>query len=503
MQVEPWILVLIAFLFLVTVALLVWTLTRQSLSSGVSQLDMRAIDQSFNSHINSAVGRLRSEMASEREQAIKETRLQLETISSSQQQAVLASLNKDKHLIEAGLSSVRNSNSQSLETLASQIQGRFKEVGEAIKLLQTKSAQQFGDVTSALEGQKQSTEALNQVTRDLDKILGASSTRGALGERFVEEIFRSAGMVEGIHYEQQAQIEGTSSRPDFMINLPSSQVVYMDVKFPFDAYVRIQHAQDGTARKAAEKEFAKAVKDHINTLAKREYGAKGGSNVLNHVIMFLPNESIAGCVFEADRQLINLALDKNIVVLSPMTLFAYLGVIRQATDRYALQSASLEVFTLVSKFEAEFTKYCEQVETVQRQFLTVSRSFDVLAGTRRNTLVKPIEQIRDLRQRSLDCGNRLSSEEEDRLSGDEIGASTSGGQEIGVSTSGGQQDVKSFNSEVGCVEVETPPEVIETQSSSHQGLNNPRTALNTVSSDGGVDGAASVESTPFRKEVFG
>lgn len=422
MQIDIRFLVFVAVLLtalLVTVGFLLWQLLRRDNSAQrAAKIDIAEFDATLQAHMGSALSAFRNEVTLERQQSLRENQTQLELIAKSQHQAVMAELDKDKQLIDQRLTSVGSANSESLKALAGQIHGRFKEMSEAIQSLQTKSAEQFGNVNTALQNQQQSTETLSQITQELDKVLGSSSRRGALGEHLVEQILETAGMVAGVHYDKQVQIPGSASRPDFIFYLPGSQTVYMDVKFPFAAYVRLQEASDVQERELYSKEFANAVKTHIDKLAKRDYATKGGPDVLDQVIMFLPNESVAGFVFETDRDLIDLALEKQIVMCSPMTLFAYLGVIRQATDRFILESASRDILEHLGEFESEFAKYCQQVDRVKKQFSTVSNSFEILATTRRNTLEKPLKRIRDLREQSL--GTSASAKTVNFESGDEI-----------------------------------------------------------------------------------
>ncbi len=87
------------------------------------------------------------------------------------------------------------------------------------------------------------------------------------------------------------------------------------------------------------------------------------------------------------------------VICSPLTLFAFLGVIRQAFDNFMIEQTSQEILGLLGKFGQQWAKYAESVDKVKRQFDTVARSFDELATTRRRALERPLNAIDDLRRR--------------------------------------------------------------------------------------------------------
>ena len=90
---------------------------------------------------------------------------------------------------------------------------------------------------------------------------------------------------------------------------------------------------------------------------------------------------------------------QHVVICSPLTLFAFLGIIRQAFDNFMIEQTSQEILGLLGKFGQQWGKYAESVDKVKRQFDTVSRSFDELAGTRRRQLERHLAAIDDVRRK--------------------------------------------------------------------------------------------------------
>ena len=97
-----------------------------------------------------------------------------------------------------------------------------------------------------------------------------------------------------------------------------------------------------------------------------------------------------------------------------MTLFAFLGVIRQAFDNFMIEQTSREILGLLGKFGQQWNKYTDQVEKVRKNFDLVSRSFDDLATTRRRALEKPLDSIETLRRRqALPIDGQLFGEDDE------------------------------------------------------------------------------------------
>ncbi len=95
------------------------------------------------------------------------------------------------------------------------------------------------------------------------------------------------------------------------------------------------------------------MRGHVDALAKREYILKSEEEALDYVLMFVPNESISGFVHEADPTLIDYALNKKVVLCSPLTLYAFLVVIRQATDSFHTERTAASIMQQINKFSAE------------------------------------------------------------------------------------------------------------------------------------------------------
>jgi len=111
------------------------------------------------------------------------------------------------------------------------------------------------------------------------------------------------------------------------------------------------------------------------------------------------------------------------VMCSPLTLFAFLGVIRQAFDNFMIERTSDEILQLIGKFGQQWQKYVESAEKVKRHFDSAAREFDQLTGTRRRGLERPLQQLEDLRvQRNLPVDGELFADPNDIDNVRELGA---------------------------------------------------------------------------------
>ncbi|MET0326443.1 MAG: DNA recombination protein RmuC, partial [Ilumatobacteraceae bacterium] len=182
----------------------------------------------------------------------------------------------------------------------------------------------------------------------------------------------------------------------------------MDVKFPLASYVRYLEVHTDAERQAHLKRFLGDVRLRVKELAKRDYAREGDQPAVDYVLLFLPNEQLAGFIHEHDPDLLDHAMGQRVVMCSPLTLFAFLGIIRQAFDNFMIERTSDEILSLIGKFGQQWQKYTESAEKVKRHMDAVQREFDQLTSTRRRALERPLQQLEELRvQRSLPIDGEL------------------------------------------------------------------------------------------------
>jgi DNA recombination protein RmuC len=319
------------------------------------------------------------------EQAVLFTREQL----GAHTQASDASLAGRQELIDAKLGEVQAGVHADLGRLSQLVQ----QLGES-------TSERFGQVDRSLQVHTEITQSLAGTTSSLREALASSNARGQWGERMAEDVLRMAGMEEKVNYFKRTSVAGDGTGiPDFTFVLPKGHVLFMDVKFPMASYLKFLEAGTDAERSAYRATFVRDVRARVRELAKREYAQADDRPTVDNVLLFVPNESLAAFIHESDTSLVEEAMAQHVVICSPLTLFAFLGVIRQAFDNFMIEQTSKEILGLLGKFDQQWGKYTEQIDKVRRQFDMVNRSFEELATTRRRALERPLNSIDDLRRK--------------------------------------------------------------------------------------------------------
>jgi len=267
--------------------------------------------------------------------------------------------------------------------------------------LQKERAEQHGQFVQSLEAATRQQQALTETTQHLRDALANPQARGQWGERMAEDVLRTAGMREGINYRKQRAIDG-GTRPDFTFLLPDDRHLHMDVKFPAVNYLRYLEAPSDAEAVVLRDRFLRDVRDRVKELHGRGYASD--ETTVGYLLLFIPNESVYGFIHEHDAALLDDALGQKVVLCSPTTLFAVLGVIRQAMDTFAVERATEEILDCLGGFGQQWQKFSLQIDKVEKHIDMLSNSFGDLAGPRRRQLERQLDRIDDVRSRSIEEG---------------------------------------------------------------------------------------------------
>ena len=291
-----------------------------------------------------------------------------------------------------------------IDTTKKQIDEKMGRLETEISKLREANSEKFGNVDTAVAGLAQQTQALN-------KVLSSSQGRGNWGEKMLVDILMQAGFERGINYEMQEKLEA-GGKPDFTFHLPPDRVMYLDSKFPMENYLKYFEAQDDNTRKIMKDAFIKNVEDRVKELQDRDYVHQSNANALDYVLLFIPNEGVLGFIQQHKPSLIDEAVAKRVVLCSPLTLYAFLGVVRQATASFAMEQNANEVLRLLTNFGKAWGSYVKNLKEISGHFEKMQKKLKaVTTGRVFSGVNKPLREIEDLaKSRGISSDNSAMQE---------------------------------------------------------------------------------------------
>jgi DNA recombination protein RmuC len=284
---------------------------------------------------------------------------------------------------------------QTIDRQVATVTGELEQVRALVESLKRQGAAQHGELNRALVEAADQQQRLHATTDQLRQALASPKTRGQWGERMAEDVLRAAGMVEGINYRKQTALVG-GTRPDITFFMPRGQLLNMDVKFPIDNYLRHLDAEHATEAEAARAAFVKDVRLRVKEITTRDY--IDPERTPGYVLLFIPNESLVAFMHEHDPGLADHALAQRVILCSPYTLFAVLGVVRHAMDQFLLERTSDEILQCLGGLTGEWSKFTAQLDKVGNAVDRLQNAYTALDTTRRRAFERKLDQIESIRE---------------------------------------------------------------------------------------------------------
>jgi DNA recombination protein RmuC len=322
-----------------------------------------------------------------------------ETFGSLSQQALSQNTQEFLKLADFAFSQKALSNTKDLDGKKELIdqsltgmRGEMQKMQQLIAYFEKDRVEKYGQLSTQLQNTAEQTAKLQEVTNVLKSTLSNTKNRGQWGERMAEDILRMTGMTEGVNYLKQAQVSGHQSKPDFTFLLPKGMKVNMDVKFPFNNYLKFLESEIDGEKKRYKNEFLKDVKQRVKEVTNRNY-INPQDNTVDYVLVFIPNEQVYGFIHENEAGLLDEALKNKVVLCSPFTLYAILAIIRQAVEHFSMEQKATEILEFMSQFRNEWGKFAENMDKLGRRIEDVQKEYNQLTTTRKRQLDKSLNRI--------------------------------------------------------------------------------------------------------------
>jgi len=289
------------------------------------------------------------------------------------------------------------------QTLAG-VEAKIREVEQAIHQSEKNQNTNLNLLFQQLELSKQVTENLQNTTNKLHAALANTKKRGEWGERMAEDVLRLAGFQEGINYIKQKSMVNIDSlsRPDFTFLLPQGLKLNMDVKFPFDNYLKYLESPSETDRESFKQQFLRDVRNRIKEVTTRDYI---NHETVDYCLVFIPNEQVYGFIQAEDSTILDESLKQRVILTSPLTLYAVLALVRQAVDNFNLGRTNREILMNLAQFKDQWEKFFISIEKLGKKLKDAQGEYETLITTRRKQLERPLNKIEQLKHAEIELGD--------------------------------------------------------------------------------------------------
>ncbi|MCR2809724.1 MULTISPECIES: DNA recombination protein RmuC [unclassified Microbacterium] len=289
-------------------------------------------------------------------------------------------------------------------------------VHETLQSMQTKvddlerdRSAQFGSLAEQLRRAQQSDEALRATTESLASALRSGTTRGVWGETQLRRVVEAAGLTRYVDFDTQTSItsDAGAGRPDMVIRLPGDKAIAVDAKVPLDAYLEASAipftavGAEAARRKSLLDKHVKALRGHVDALAKKAYWA-GLASSPEFVVCFVPSESLLAAALEEDPSLLDYAFGKRVALASPVNLWAVLKTVAFTWTQQDVSQEARALFVLGNELYERLGKLAGHADDLRRAIERTVDSYNRFAGSLESRVLVTARRFPGIDQTKLD-----------------------------------------------------------------------------------------------------
>jgi len=272
-----------------------------------------------------------------------------------------------------------------------------KAVRESLKTFQTEQSKYSSNLVVNVE-------SLTEHSRNLSSALRSTTGSGQWGEMQLERVAELGGMVEHCDFDLQKGLfkdDGTSQRPDMIVHLPSIDKtvtgrIAVDSKASLQKFMDANEAENESTRKDDLKEWNRDLRKHVKDLSNKKYweSFKGS---LELVVMFLPGETMFSAALQEDPDLIEYALERNILLASPITLISLLQMLAYGWRQVALAENAEQIRDSSEGLFNVLKVYVKHLKEIRVGLGKAVGSFNAAVGSWQRTVYPKGEKLLELK----------------------------------------------------------------------------------------------------------
>ena len=309
---------------------------------------------------------------------------------------------QSKGILQGEKDLIKNDLSNKQAAIEKMIKDLRQEMGDQqreIRAIEKDQIDKISGVKTAVEEHRQLTKELKISTEQLAKVLSNNQTRGAWGERIIEDLLQANGLQEGIHYLRQAKLGASEMKPDITLLLPDHRNVAVDVKFPYQEVQKMSMTEDQGEKQSHVLQFKRDLKIKVDKVATY---ISPENDTLDYAIMFVPNEALFSFINQKFPDVIDEALAKKVIICSPFSFLIVARTVMESYRNFMVGKKIKQVIKHIDAFAGEWLKFDDEFSKFGRSIETLQKNYETLSTTRKRQMEKKIAKIEQYRGSSVE-----------------------------------------------------------------------------------------------------
>ena len=294
-------------------------------------------------------------------------------------------------------------NQKNIDLILKPLGEKIKSFEQSVEDKYLKDQKNKAGLSEQIKLLQETNQKISQDANNLAKALkGDSKVQGDWGELQLEVLLEKSGLYKGVHFRTQNSLkdeEGNDKRPDCIIDLPDDKNLIIDSKVSLSSYEQYVNSEDELKKQVLLKQHLESIKKHIKDLAGKDYPNLYSINTPDYVLMFIPIEPALTLALQEDVEIFNLALNKNIILVSTSTLMATMRTVSFIWQQENQKKNVLEIARQSGALYEKFIGFTNDLEGVGKAIDNAHKKYEAAQSkliSGRGNLVNSVEKIKKL-----------------------------------------------------------------------------------------------------------
>jgi DNA recombination protein RmuC len=299
-----------------------------------------------------------------------------------------------------------------IDNLVKPVKESLGKVDATLQEIEKTRIEAYTGLKEQVQSLRQTQDLLKNETANLVQALRRPQVRGRWGEIQLRRVVEMAGMLEHCDFTEQETVGNDEGRlrPDLIVHLPGHKQIVVDAKAPLAAYLDAIETPDESARSLKLQDHARQVREHVKKLSAKSYYDQFAA-APDFVVLFLAGEVFLSAAWECDPTLIEFAIERNVIIATPMTLISLLRAVsygwRQevlAENAQQISALGKELYERIAVWSDRLGKigkgltdaikaYNDSIGSLETRGLPSARRFKELGATSRAEEIEALPQV--------------------------------------------------------------------------------------------------------------
>ena len=286
---------------------------------------------------------------------------------------------------------------QAVEAMVKPLRETLDKYNSAVNDVEKSRKEAYGALRTQLGALVNDQKGLKEETANLVKALRRPEVRGRWGEMQLKRVAELAGMIERCDFDEQVSVKAGSGalRPDMVVRLPNDRTIVVDAKTPLDAYLSSIEASDEDERRKFLETHANQIVSKVAGLSGKQYSQQFERSP-DFVVLFIPGESFLYAAVQIKPDLLEHAMEKNVVIATPGTLISLLKAVALGWREEQITKNAQEISQLGQELHKRLCDAVEHVQKVGSSLGTAVRAYNDFLGSLERRAIVSARKLEEL-----------------------------------------------------------------------------------------------------------